>query len=164
MALNIDVMSMKRWCCVDLAPTYPASRSDSSPGWLFLVLFWQLMTVHCRKVRKIRRESKVPPFQFYKEAYFVRWNNIFFSEGGLKSKYSFVPQWQKLQKALKIRGDLKTLSCNFQNKNEVIFILMWEMKSVLPLPVLNMSCCNISALFQTFFGHNDDWIFILYEQ
>ena len=33
---------------------------------------------------------------------------------------------------------------------------MRKMKSELPLPVLDTSCCNISVLFQTFFGHNDD--------
>ena len=34
------------------------------------------------------------------------------------------------------------------------------MKSELPLPVLNTSCCNISVLFQTFFGHNDDYMYL----
>ena len=38
---------------------------------------------------------------------------------------------------------------------------MWEMKSALPLPVLYTSCCNISVLFQTFFGHNDDSILMM---
>ncbi len=30
------------------------------------------------------------------------------------------------------------------------------MKSEPPLPVFDISCCNISVIFQTFFGHNDD--------
>ena len=34
---------------------------------------------------------------------------------------------------------------------------MWEMKTELPLPVLDTSCCNILLLFQSFFRHNDDF-------
>ena len=35
---------------------------------------------------------------------------------------------------------------------------IWGLKSELPLPVFDTSCCNILVIFQTFFGHNDDWI------
>ena len=38
---------------------------------------------------------------------------------------------------------------------------MWKVKSELPLTVLITSCCNISVLFKTFFGHNYDWILMM---
>ena len=36
-------------------------------------------------------------------------------------------------------------------------LMIVKMKPGFPLPVLVTSCCNMSVLFQTFFGHNDDW-------
>mgnify|MGYP006888687974 CR=1 FL=1 len=45
---------------------------------------------------------------------------------------------------------------NFRECLHCLQVKMWKMKSGLPLPVLDTSCCNISVLFQTFFWRNDD--------